>query len=93
MRCIRLADDSEILYDHNEQAIRLTHERWQHILKHPEMVEQYNKVVETLSTSDIVVATLKDESVQTYQRLYESTPVTRKYMTVAVKILENDAFI
>lgn len=88
-----MADDFEILSDYAQRSIRLTDERWQHILIHPEMSGQYNRMVETLFDPDFVIATVKDKTVYTYQRLYESTPVTRKYMTVAVKILPDDAFI
>ena len=42
---------------------------------------------------DVVVATVKDESVLAYHRIYERTPVTRKYMVVAVKVAADDAFV
>ena len=40
-----------------------------------------------------VVVTVADESVRCYHRLYERTPVTRKYLIVAVKVLVDDAFV
>lgn len=83
----------ETLNDYTGRAIRLTEERWAHILEHPEMAGQRERVVETLAAPDVIIATAKDESVHAYQRLYEETPVTRKYLLVAVKILEDDAFV
>lgn len=88
-----MSKQPEVFTDYQGRQIRLTDERWQHILAHPEMVEQHDRLVKTLADPDFVVATVKDTSVHTYQRLYESTPVTRKYMTVAVKVLAADAFV
>ena len=85
--------DFEILTDYSGKSIRLTDERWTHILDHPEMVEQHNRIIETLSAPDTVIETVKDASVLTYHRFYEKTPVTRKYMVIAVKVLPDNAFI
>ncbi|MBI5667769.1 MAG: hypothetical protein HZC41_07150 [Chloroflexi bacterium] len=85
--------DFEILVDYAGRLIRLTDERWQHILDHAEMVGQRERLVETLLTPDTVISTVKDEAVYVYHRLYETTPVTRKYLIVAVKILAEDAFV
>lgn len=85
--------DDEILTDHQGRQVRLTAERWAHILEHPEMAEQRARMVETLAAPDVVIATVKDEAVHTYHRLYERTPVTRKYLVVAVKMEAEDAFV
>jgi hypothetical protein len=85
--------EHEILVNHEGRNIRLTTERWQHILDHPEMEGQRTRLEETLVNPELVVATNQDESIHAYHRLYETTPVTRKYMVVAVKILEDDAFV
>ena len=85
--------DFELFTDYQNRAIRLTNERWTHILDHPEMVDQRERLVETLAAPDIVIATVKDEHVHAYHRLYENTPVTRKYMVVAVKMETSDAFV
>jgi hypothetical protein len=84
---------SERLSDYANHQIRLTDERWTHILDHPEMVGQYRRLSETLSEPDIVIATVMDETILTYHRLYEQTPVTRKYLVVVVKMASDDAFI
>lgn len=89
-----MADDYDVLQGHQGRRIRLTAERWAHSLEHLEMVDQRERVLETLETPDIVIATVKDESVHTYHRLYPKTPVTRKYLLVAVKIVsDDDAFV
>lgn len=88
-----MPDDFELLSDYNGRSIRLTDERWQHILEHPEMVEQHDRIQETLKSPELVVETVKDSLVHAYHRLYEKTPVTRKYMIVAVKIEFDDAFV
>lgn len=85
--------DFDLLNDHQGRAVRLTHERWAHILSHPEMADQRPRIEETLASPDVIVATGADASVHAYHRLYEQTPVTRKYLLVAVKILEEDAFV
>ena len=83
----------EVLSDYQGRAVRLTGERWAHILDHPEMVGQRERLVEALAEPDIVIATLTDEAVLAYHRLYETTPVTRKYLVVVVKTAPEDAFI
>lgn len=85
--------DFEILRDHQGREIRLTNERWVHIIEHPEMNGQRERLIETLSIPDTIIATAKDESIHTYHRFYSTTPVTQKYLIVAVKILKDDAFV
>ncbi|MBN2304206.1 MAG: hypothetical protein JXQ72_07010 [Anaerolineae bacterium] len=85
--------DAEVLIDYQEREIRLTSERWQHILDHPEMVGQRERLDEVLVEPDIIIATEKDPSVHVYHRWYDSTPVTKKYAVIAVKMLEDDAFV
>ena len=88
-----MPDDYEILTDHQGRAIRLTSERWSHILDHPEMIGQHERLIDTIANPEIVIATIKDETIHTYHRLYGQTPVTRKHLVVAVKILGDDAFV
>ena len=85
--------DHEVLTDHEGRAIRLTEERWAHVLDHPEMVDQRERLEETLAEPDMVVATVTDSKVLAYHRLYEATPVTRKYLVVVVKLEPGDAFV
>lgn len=86
-------DDTMILIDHNGREIRLTAERRDHILEHPEMAEQFERIQETVKTPESVIATTADDTVHVYHRYYETTPVTSKFLLVAVKVLEDDAFV
>ena len=88
-------DDTDTLFlvDYQGRVIRLTVERHAHILKHPEMRGQVERIAETLAEPDVIISTLVDSSVRVYHRLYPTTPVTRKYLLVAVKVLEGDAFL
>ncbi len=85
--------DYTVLTDHQGRDIRLTAERWQHILKHPEMDGQQERIAETLSSPERIIVTVKDDSVHAYHRLYSKTPVTRKFLIVVVKIDDEDAFV
>jgi hypothetical protein len=86
--------DFEVFTDHEGRAIRLTDERWAHVLEqHGELQTQRDRIAETLADPDQVMATKADEKVHIYHRFYEQTPVTRKYLLVVVKILEGDAYV
>jgi len=86
-------ENATLLTNYEGREIRLTAERRAHILNHPEMAEQFERIAETLKTPETIVATVADETVHVYHRYYETTPVTRKFLLVAVKLLEGDAFI
>ncbi|MBL8133570.1 MAG: hypothetical protein JNL42_17035 [Anaerolineae bacterium] len=88
-----MSEDSTLLSDFRGRSIRLTDERREHILEHPEMTGQFERLMETIGSPQTVVATTTDENVHVYHRYYESTPVTRKFLLVVVKILEADAFV
>lgn len=86
-------DDQLRLIDYQGRTIRLSEERRAHILEHPEMSNQLDWIKETIASPDFVVATVADSSVQVYHRFYLQTPVTRKYLLVAVKMVTGDAFV
>jgi hypothetical protein len=86
-------DDTTILTDDEGREIRLTAERREHILEHPEMVDPFERIVETVNKPEMVVATNADDTVHVYHRYYETTPVTSKFLQVAVKMLGDDAFV
>lgn len=77
-------DDTIILIDHRGREIRLTAERRDHILEHPEMAEQFERIRETINTPESVIATTTDDTVHVYHRYYETTPVTSKFLLGAV---------
>jgi hypothetical protein len=70
---------------HNSVPIRLTDERWQHIIRgHPEMTEQIDEVLQTLSEPDKIQ--LGDTNELLAIRRYEKTPVTtNKFLVVAYR--------
>ena len=82
-----------LLYDLHGQKVRLTDERLDHILKHSEMHGQENLISETLLTPNSVFLSHHDPTVHIYHKLFDKTPVTRKYLIVAVKYINNDAFV
>src|SRR3954464_10031208 len=73
--------------------VRLTEERSAHILEHSEMRGQLDKLAEVLREPDVIIRGQRDLNVHLYQKHYTKTPVTEKYLLVAVKVEENDAFI
>jgi hypothetical protein len=82
-----------ILIDFEGREIRFTDERQAHIEFHSEMLGQTHRIIEALETPDRVVISDIDTYVRIYERFYEKTPVTRKYLLVAVKIRMQDAFV
>ena len=83
----------QILKDRNGREIRLTDEPLQHILEHPEMRGQEARLIETLLMPNSIIASHHDAALLLCHKLYDQTPVTRKYLVVMVKYLEQDAFI
>lgn len=81
-----------IFKNYEDRAIRLPEERKRHILEHPEMAGQIEKIEKTLVEPEIVRESESDPSVHLYFHKFEKTPVTRKSLLVAVKA-SNDPFI
>lgn len=83
-----------VFKDIHGREVRLTDERQRHfVTDHPEMKEQIQKLKETLLKPEKVVRSRTDLQVELFYRHYESTPVTQKYLCVAVKSLINGTFI
>lgn len=62
----------KILHDFQGLAIRLTEERLDHILEHPEMMEMQPAIEETLLHPEKVVQSLSDpESIFTIASIFE----------------------
>ena len=82
-----------IVYSLNGVPIRLTEERWQHIIRrHPEMDNQRERVIETLVEPDMIQQGDFGELLAV--RLYPETPLTRKFFVVAYReITSEDGFI
>jgi hypothetical protein len=84
---------AEVFTDYQGCKIRLTDERKQHILDHPEMAEMESAIELALTNPEIVRRSNTDNTVYLYYRYHEGTSVGDKWLCVVVKYLENDAFI
>lgn len=84
---------ARILKDRFGRVVRLTQEREAHILRHPELQGQIGKLEAVLREPDVIVRSLRDPDVHLYHKHYGETPVTEKYLLVAVKVKVNDVFI
>ena len=82
-----------ILRDFEGRAVRLTDERLEHILGHPEMQGLESSLEETLKSPETVVQSLSDPEARLYYRHYVGTPVGDKFLCVVVKLGPADAFV
>lgn len=81
-----------IVKSHNNIPIRLTTERWQHIImRHPEMVNQREYLLETITSPDLIQRGDFDPPIAI--KFYKKTPLTSKYLVVVYKELTNDGFV
>jgi hypothetical protein len=82
-----------ILTDFEGCLIRLTPERFQHILEHPEMKPMGQFIGETMADPMIVMQSRSDLSTHLYYRNYSKTLVGDKYLCVVVKKICKDPFV
>ena len=82
-----------IVQSKNDVAIRLTRERWTHIVeRHPEMDGQRRRVLETASDPEMIQE--GDFGEYLAIRFYNETPLTSKFLVVVYKeIARADGFI
>ena len=72
--------------------VRLTHERWSHIVEsHDYMAGYLDLVVETLADPDYVVAVVKSEWLAL--KRYDRTTIGQKHVVVAYREYERDGFV
>jgi len=73
--------------------IRLTSERWLHILnRHPEMENQKDRVLETVANPDLIQEGDFDEFLAI--KYFENTPLTSKFLVVIYReVNEIEGFI
>jgi hypothetical protein len=83
----------KLLRDYQGTEIRLTDERLEHILEHPEMASLEPEIVETLARPERVVRSRSDEEARLYYRFYPETAVGGKFLCVVVKFRTDDAFV
>jgi hypothetical protein len=75
------------------KLVTLDENRWRHVLKHPEMQNQLDRIKETVANPDEVRESTHDPSVLLFYKLYTKTPVTEKYLLTVVKVLNREGFI
>ena len=73
--------------------MRLTAERLEHILEHPEMIGREAAIGDSLASPEHVIGALFDSDIRLYYRFYRGTVVGDKYLCVVVKITADDAFV
>jgi hypothetical protein len=83
-----------LLTDVWNQTLRLTAERWAHILSHPEHDDRARDWIEaTVAGPDRIVRSRTDPSVELFYRHYDRTPVTSKHLCVVAKTRTDAPFI
>ncbi|MGH8064123.1 MAG: hypothetical protein ACRERE_02560 [Candidatus Entotheonellia bacterium] len=82
-----------IVRSRNGVPVRLTEERWLHIIsRHPEMEEQRDRVLETLVAPEMIQEGDLGELLA--MRFYPETPLTSKFLVVAYReVSDDDGFI
>lgn len=81
-----------IVLSKNNVPIRITEERWQHIIsRHTEMVGAREKLLETISKPDLILE--GDDGTILSVRFYDQTKITSKFLIVVHKeVVEIDGF-
>jgi len=82
-----------VIVSKNGVAIRLTQERWRHIVgRHPELRKQKDKVLQTLTSPDLVQE--GDLGTLLSAKLFPRTPLTEKFLVVIYRELgDTDGFV
>ncbi len=82
-----------IIADYADRQVRLTDERLQHILGHPEMAGMEAALEEALRHPQLVIQSSSDPDASLCYRFYTETIVGGKWLCVVVKYTMGDAFI
>jgi hypothetical protein len=83
----------KVFIDYENKKIRLTDERRDHILLHPEMKEMESKIEKTLKTPEQVIRSKTDEAANLFYRYYYATLVGDKWLCIVVKYEVDEPFI
>ncbi|HOE12685.1 MAG TPA: PBECR2 nuclease fold domain-containing protein [bacterium] len=81
------------LIDFLGRTVRLTDERLEHILEHPEMVAMESALAETLRDPHLVIRSRTDEMATLNYRYYLRTLIGGKSLCVVVECGDADAFV
>jgi len=82
-----------MLVDHLRRSVRLTDERREHILQHPEMTGVEDQLEITLRDPELVIRQSSDPRITLSYRFRRGTLVGDKWLCVVVKYIETDAFV
>ncbi len=82
-----------IVHSRNGVPVRLTDERWQHVIRrHPELDNQRERVLETLAEPDMIQQ--GDFGELLALRFYPETPLTSKFLVTAYReVSADDGFV
>lgn len=83
----------KILKDYLGRDVRLTDERLQHILEHPELANMEFAIEETIGHPQFVIQSLTDPDAELNYRFYFGTRVGDKWVCVVIKYDTDDAFV
>ncbi|PIN92913.1 hypothetical protein COU54_05095 [Candidatus Pacearchaeota archaeon CG10_big_fil_rev_8_21_14_0_10_31_24] len=81
------------IVDKTERKIHLTKERWNHILKHPNMDDSIEKIKKALENPTTIRYNENDEKVRYYYLEFKSNYPSERYLLISVKYLNNHGFI
>ena len=76
--------------DKTGREIILRKDRWSHILKHPEMANQQERIKETLEKPYKIIELESDKKVNFYFRYYKDS---KQYLLVMARYLNGNGFI
>ncbi len=83
----------QVFRDYQGRPVRLTAERRQHILEHPEMAEWADKIGEVLANPEQVVRSRSDQEAELFYVWKTRTRVGPKYLCVVVLAKPSTAFV
>ncbi|MBI4154537.1 hypothetical protein HY498_00420 [Candidatus Woesearchaeota archaeon] len=79
--------------DKSKRIIFLTRERYKHILKHPEMQNKIQEIIDTLENPLKITDYCLEKEIKYYYRYHKERKSKAKYMIVIVKYLNGKGFI
>ena len=82
-----------VIRDFARRRVRLTDERLNHILEHPEMRGMESELAIALNEPELVLQSATDEQVLLSYRFLSDTMVGGKWLCVVVKYNDDDAFV
>ena len=71
--------------DKSGRKIYLTNEQWRHILKHPNMANSFEKIIDTLTNPTKIIISKEDPKIYFYFRYYKNL---KKYLVIMIKYLK-----